>query len=279
MTLAPTSERSARPWWRRTPWVPIAVTLIVLLSAAFPLDAIFDAVTGAHVDEAQLTRSIAYVVVAPVSDVLDTITLLSVPQHIGLVLWAIGLYVVGRVLRRSTSLAREVMGVVVLLAAIVVIYAAAAVMPRPMAQLTTTDPAVIAIDFHSHTKYSHDGRAGWEPADVREWHRAAGFDVAYVTDHATYTGAQEAVASNPARAADGTVLLPGLEAYYHGEHVNVLGAGQRFVGLTTTNLQDVDTSALALASMITGTEPVLIETFPGKLSQVIAARGKSTAGV
>lgn len=252
------------------PWVPIALTLVIALSAAFPTDAIVDAPTGLHVDEAQLARSIGYIALAPLSNVLDTITLLAVPQHIALVLWALGLVALWQ---------RKVLRVVACLVLLVLVYAAAAVLPRPMAQLSLNSPDILAIDFHTHTRYSHDGRSRWEPAKVREWHRAAGYDVAYVTDHATYVGAQEAVASNPANGADGTVLLPGIEAYYHGEHVNLLGAGQRFVGLTTADLVDIDSGALALASLISGSEPVLVETFPGRLSQAIPARGKGTAGV
>jgi hypothetical protein len=71
------------------------------------------------------------------------------------------------------------------------------IMPRPMAGLeATTD--IIVVDFHAHTKFSHDGRPDWKPEDVRAWHRAAGFDVAYVTDHRTFEGARDAWANNPA---------------------------------------------------------------------------------
>ena len=101
----------------------------------------------------------------------------------------------------------------VFLAALFVVYAAVALLPRPMAQLVTTDETVLVIDFHSHTKYSHDGRSGWTEDDVRDWHRGAGYNVAYITDHATYEGAERGVAANPGLAGEGTVLLQGLEAY------------------------------------------------------------------
>ena len=127
---------------------------------------------------------------------------------------------------------REVRVVWVLLAAIAgavfVTYAAGAMLPRPMAQLVTSDPNILLADFHSHTKYSHDGRSGWTEDDVREWHRAAGFDVAYITDHATFEGAERGVASNAGQAGQGTMLLQGLEAFYRGEHVNIPNAGRRY---------------------------------------------------
>jgi hypothetical protein len=179
----------------------------------------------------------------------------------------------------GTSALREVVSAVLFVVAVVVVYAAAAVLPRPMAQLQTTDLTVMPIDFHAHTSYSHDGRSGWSPSDVRAWHAAAGFGAAYITDHRTLEGAREAIASNASQAGQGVLLLQGLEAGYHGEHVNVLGAGNHFAGITTADLRDVDDQALALASLIPNGEPVLVETLPGDLSQMIAAAGPSTAGV
>jgi hypothetical protein len=140
-----------------------------------------------------------------------------------------------------------------------------------MASLTLSDDTVLAIDMHSHTKYSHDGRLGWSEDDVREWHRAAGYDVAYITDHATFEGAERGIAANPRLAGEGTMILQGLEAFYKGEHVNVLGAGRRYQGLTTADLKTIDREALGLASLLQATSPVLIETIPGKLDRVPAA--------
>jgi hypothetical protein len=148
-----------------------------------------------------------------------------------------------------------------------------------MAQLEVTDETVLAVDFHSHTKYSHDGRPGWTEDDVRDWHRGAGFDVDYVTDHATFEGAERGIASNPAQAGEGTMILQGIEAVYRGEHVNILSAGRRYRGLLTPDLKDVDEQALALASLIPATVPVLIETIPGNLDRVPAARAASGPGV
>lgn len=50
-----------------------------------------------------------------------------------------------------------------------------------MARLVLVDPATFVVtDFHSHTNASWDARAGCSPAANRAWHRAAGFDAAYV---------------------------------------------------------------------------------------------------
>jgi len=249
---------------------PIIISLLVFLSAAFAVDPVRDAANLAGVGEARLDFTAGYLSIAPFSSVLDTLTLLTVGQHIAVALWVILLFALYRVARARThdvSLLREIAAAGGLLVGIVVVYAVMALVPRPMAQLTTSDATVIAVDFHAHTKYSHDGRRGWDEEDVRNWHRASGYDVAYVTDHATFEGAERGVAGNSGQAGEATILLQGLEAIDRGEHVNILSAGRRYRGITTPDLKDVDDQALALADLIPGTSPVLIETIPGNLSK------------
>jgi hypothetical protein len=155
-----------------------------------------------------------------------------------------------------------------MLLGIFVVYAAATLLPRPMAQVTVSDSEVMIVDFHAHTKYSHDGRFDWDEDDVRSWYRGAGFNAAYVTDHRTYEGAERAIASNAGQAGENVVLLQGIEAFYKGEHVNVLSAGRRFRGILNDSLKDVDAEALRMASIIPAATPTLIETIPGKLDAV-----------
>jgi len=238
----------------------------------FAVDPIRDAGSLAGVGEARLDVSPAYMSIAPISSILDTLTLLTVGQHIALLLWVIGVFVVWRVARargRRTTLAKEGFAVIALLLAIFLTYAAGAMAARPMAQLAVSDESVIAIDFHAHTKYSHDGRAGWTDDDVRRWQRGAGFNAAYITDHRTFEGAERGIASNPGVAGEGTILLQGVEAGYNGEHVNVLSAGRRYKGVLTADLRDIDEQSLMLAAMFPATTPLLIETIPGNLSKVL----------
>jgi predicted metal-dependent phosphoesterase TrpH len=165
------------------------------------------------------------------------------------------------------------------LVALLGVYAAAVLLPRPMAALDLGNPDILPIDFHSHTKYSHDGRPDWTSEDNRAWHRDAGFGVAYVTDHRTFDGAREAWANNPPLAAEGVILLPGIEVVWKGEHVTVLDADRMVRGLLDPMQRDVDEVALRMASSVRGVEPVLVETIPGDLSKMIPATGPGTAGV
>lgn len=268
-------------------WAPLVIILLVLISAPFAIAPVRDAVTLGPLPEATLRRPLGYVLMAPVSDVLDLLTLLSARQHIALLLTLLIGYAIwfawrGRVMpvtvapgRRAVRVAARI-GLAVL--AVLGVYAIGVVLPRPMATLDTA-AEVISVDFHSHTKYSHDGRPDWDPETVRDWHRDAGYTAAYITDHRTFEGARDAWANNPTFAGQGTTLLPGIEVVWKGEHVNVLDADRKYRGILTETLRDIDEPSLVLASAIPGNEPVIIGTFPGDITKMIPAAGPGTAGI
>ncbi|MEO8192412.1 MAG: hypothetical protein ABI681_01090 [Gemmatimonadales bacterium] len=161
----------------------------------------------------------AYVAVSPISRTLDALTLLSGPQSIAVFISATLILVLWMLLRSGPRRVRTSMrwlralGVLVIITGI--LEAAAAFAPRPMARLRVSDPEAVRVDFHSHTGASHDVRRSFTAEDNREWHRAGGFDVAFVSDHVRFTGAAAGRAHNPARAGDGTSLLPAVEGRYH----------------------------------------------------------------
>jgi hypothetical protein len=198
---------------RRYP-IAVALILVVLFSAINPLPSLVDAVTGAATaPEADLVRPLSYIVVAPLSDVLDGLTFLSLERACAFVaVWAAALALwgalrPGNIARRIT---RAVAGPIVLLAVI----AATVVLPRPVPRFVTADSAVTVIDYHAHTEASHDGRHGWTPADLAGWHAAQGFGASYVTDHnRVFDGLVE----------DPIVLLPGAEWSVYRQHVLALG--------------------------------------------------------
>jgi len=268
-------------------WIPIIVTLLVLISAPFAIAPVRDAATLGPIAEAALRRPLGYVLMAPVSDVLDLLTLLSLRQHIALLVTLLIGYAAwfawrGRVTpvtaapgRRAARTAARI-GLAVL--AVLGTYAVGVLLPRPMAALDSAAD-VISVDFHSHTKYSHDGRPDWTPETVRDWHRDAGFTAAYISDHRTFEGARDAWANNPEFVGQGTVLLPAIEVVWKGEHVIVLDADRKYRGILTETLRDIDERSVVLASAIPGNEPVIIETFPGDITRMIPASGPGTAGV
>jgi len=290
--LEPLPGAPPAPIYRRVPWVAVAITLVVLITAAFAAPPIRDAVSLGTVTEAHFDLSAGYIAIAPLSNILDTLTLLGARQHIAVLVSLAVLYATLRVWRvrrakaadttlpTASRLVREIGYAALFLGAIIVVYAAAMLLPRPMAAIVS-DPSdvIIVVDFHAHTRYSHDGRPGWEPADVRAWHRAAGFDAVYISDHRTVQGAELGIADNPREAGQGEMILQALEAGWRAEHVNILGANRFYKGLTGADLRDVDEQSLGLASLLPKREPLVIETLPGHLDKIVSAKGPQTAGV
>jgi hypothetical protein len=277
-----TPKTTHRSRWRDIPWTAVLLTLLVGVTALVPVDPIRDAATLGVMPDARLERSLAYAILGPVSSMFDAMTLFSVQQIIGFTIWAIVLYVAWRIVfRRPVGAVREAVYGVAAFASLLAIYALAVLMPRPMAKLVKTRSDIIAVDFHAHTQYSHDGRPGWSAKDVQDWHTASGYDIAYITDHRTMEGALEGTRLDSGMVGQETktTILPGLEAFFHGEHVNILNAGARYRGLTTPDLVSINDTSLAYASIIPGVEPVLIETIPGNLDMIIPHTGNSSAGV
>ena len=275
---------------QRVRFVPLVLgvtSLLVVLAAIFSRDPISDGATLAHVPEARLVYPVGYMLMAPLSTVLDVLTLLSARQHIALLVtilvcygaWWLhtGRFALLHIAPRRRWL-REAARAGIGFTALVMLYAAAVLLPRPMAQLERS-PDILAIDFHAHTMYSHDGRPRWTPEDVRRWHSDAGFDVAYISDHRTFEGARDGWTNNPQRSGDKTVLIPAIEVGWRGEHVNVLDADRMYKGLLTESLRDIDEKALQLSSALATNEPVLIETLPGNPRNIIAANGPGTEGI
>lgn len=262
------------------PWTSAAITLAVILSSGYTVQPVRDAVTGGDVVEAFLSRPFGYVAIAPLSNVLDTLTLLSVRQHVALLLGVLALFAVWRVLRAfllGSGWRGHLVATAVLIVSILATYAAAALLPRPMAALEADNANIVRVDFHSHTDASPDGRQTVE--QNRAWHRGAGFNVAYITDHGSVAGAEKGIAANPRVAGEGVMLLQAIEVTWTGEHVTMLGAERSFAGLLTQNKRDIDADALRLGSMFPGREPVIVWNHPHDLKRLPMASGPGTPGV
>lgn len=132
-----------------------------------------------------------------------------------------------------------------------------------MAALTLRDPDLIAVDFHSHTSASHDGRSDFDAERNREWHESSGFNAAYITDHSTFAGALSAAEHNPSVAGAGTTLLPGVELRDGAEHPLLLGVDPRRMKITSPNWQEAAVKADGGPA-----PPILILTMPGDLARI-----------
>jgi predicted metal-dependent phosphoesterase TrpH len=261
-------------WLRGFIW-PLAITGVVLASALLGPTALSEPVAGAAPGGAYLEVSWAYLLLAPLFGVLDTLSLLTLDQHYAVLATLIGAFVLWRAARRRTRRGwRARIGIeagvaTACLLGLVAFYGYGIVGPRPMAGLAVRDSTAIVVDFHSHTAHSHDGRAGFGAEDNREWHASAGFDAVYVADHRTYQGYAEGAARNPGRAGDGTVLLPALEIKFANRYASVLGEAWRYRSAMDGNHLIAD--SLYRATARGAPRPTLVLTIPGRIDSIPAA--------
>lgn len=173
-----------------------------------------------------------YVLFAPLFSLWDGVSMLSMTRLRGFltgvgvlyVLWRVGRTLWQRILwsdapPRRTSGRRELALFALSLAGLAVFILGGLLWHRPMAALAGAGPGDVVFDVHSHTNVSHDVRGtlmrGFDTeADLR-WHRRAGFDAVFVTDHNTVEGLGPHTGP-PA-------LCPGIEVSAWRAHVLLLG--------------------------------------------------------
>ena len=247
---------------------PLLITLAVSVTAAFSLSPLVDIARPRAAVPAVLSTPFWYVLVAPISNILDALTLLTPSQY-----WATfalcTIVFFGATALKITNGGRGfrfvgfLRSVFLFVGGTVALVGVMLLAPRPMASLSLADPDLVAVDFHSHTSASHDGRAGFDSERNREWHRSAGFDVAYITDHRTFDGALAGEVNNPLTAGQGTMLLPGVELHDVGEHPILIGVDPRRMKITSPDWQGATVEADGGP-----VPPILILSMPGNLARV-----------
>lgn len=262
------------------------VTLLVCVGAIWrdsPVRVIENGALGASAGSA-LHLPAAYTILSPLCEAYDALTLLTLPQHAALLGWLLATFAAIRA-ARWVRRGREAIDIrsawrragreMFLFAAVVmgfaIVYVAGAIVPRPMAGLVLDDRDELAVDVHSHTSESHDGRPGFDAEANRRWHSAAGFAGAYITDHRKYEGAIAGARGNPPTAGDGTVLLPGIELAAPHSHVTILGARPE---MRLDDNGQVDSARVAAAQGV-----VIVLTVPVGLSGVPRTLGLNAVEV
>lgn len=262
--------------------VPLVITALVVAGAVAGGGALADPVTGDAVSGAGLDVGWLYAALAPVTNVMDTLSLLTLGQHYAVLTSLMLVYMAWRIVRprspvgRWRRLAIEAGTAFLALACLLAFYGYGMVGPRPMAALVVDDPAVLVVDMHSHTGESHDVRDSFTADSNREWHDAGGFHAAYVSDHRTWRGAVDGVEGNPARAGGGVVLLPAIELKYETYYASILGDAWRYRHAMKGN-------DLVPAPLYRGRaerpEPTLVLTLPESLDDVPAQTADSVGFV
>ncbi len=173
-----------------------------------------------------------YLAFAPLFSLWDGVSMLSQSRLRGFLWGLLVLYALWRCGRAlwwrlawsdspppRAPLRREVGLFLGTLAALAAFVAGGLLWHRPMAGLAGAGPATIVFDVHSHTNVSHDVRAtlmrGFDTQANQRWHRRAGFDAFFVTDHNTVEGLH--------RLSGVPVPCPGIEISAWRAHVLLLG--------------------------------------------------------
>lgn len=266
--VADPPSRDRRDWRARAGYAAAACA-VVLAAAASPASALVDGVSGAAAAGARLSFPGSYVALAPFSDLLDTLSLFTVPQHAAFVATAVLAYALVRLRgarARRATVARELGRAGMMALVLIALYAALALLPRPMARLVLSRADDVAFDVHAHTDASHDGRRGFTPEHVRAWHREAGFAAVYVTDHRSFAGAAAGVRANPSRAGQGTSLFTGIEVVSARRHINVLGAA--LADSARFRHGTLDPDSLLAFRPADGGPPVFVLTIPGMVEGI-----------
>ncbi|MEO6444792.1 MAG: hypothetical protein ABIZ91_15140 [Gemmatimonadaceae bacterium] len=287
--FARTSQTTVAPRTHPSTLVAGVLTMLVLAGGGVRVSPLIRRGVALPGDGFALQQSVDYVLLSPVARWLDELSLLTVSQHVA-VLVSVGICglawaLVGAWQRRRSGKS-GVANVVLrrsalVIGALVSLYVVGVLVPRPMVALRASNASDVLVDFHSHTASSHDGRWNFDAAANREWHSRAGFDAAYVTDHQTMRAWQQladrgqladrtqavreaSILGGRSNAAS-TILLPGIESVSGGAHVSLLGVG-RVHRTLFAHARSVD--AVALQRALPADRPLVVLTLPFDVDRV-----------
>jgi hypothetical protein len=207
--------------------LPLGLTLLLLGARLTAVPALSDPVSGAAPASLHLATPPGYLVLAPLFTLWDGASMLSMSRLRGLLVGLALLYLLWRSWRgwrgrHGFSPVGELRTLAISLVLLLAFLITGAVWHRPMLALVGAEPDELVVDFHSHTNVSHDVRNTWmrgfDTEANRRWHRRAGFDAVFITDHNTVAGL-EARHRTPSQPA----ICPGIEVSAWRSHIVLLG--------------------------------------------------------
>jgi hypothetical protein len=235
LTIFPTIPtpilRSQRPA-RAGLFLPLGLTAGLLAARAWPAPPLTDPLHQALPPGLHLAYPVLYVLLAPLFTLWDGVSMLSMSRLQGFVIGLVPLYIAWRGGRAlwwmlvwsdqpplRAPIRRELALIAASLAGLTLFVGVGLLWHRPMAALADVPAGTVVFDVHSHTNVSHDVRGtlmrGYDTEANLRWHRRAGFDAVFVTDHNTVAGLRPH-AGAPARC-------PGIEVSAWRAHVVLLG--------------------------------------------------------
>ncbi len=205
--------------------IPLALTAALLAARVVAAPPLTDPVGGLLPGGLHLQAPPLYLVLGPLFSLWDGASMLSMTRLHGFLLGTGLLYLLWRLARPALRRNRPVrplreLGVFgASLAGFALFLTLGILWHRPMLALAGVGPDRAVVDFHSHTNVSHDVRgtlmSGFDVPANLAWHRRAGFDAVFITDHNTIA---------PAAPAAGLPLrCPGIEVSAWRAHIVLLG--------------------------------------------------------
>ncbi|MGH7533163.1 MAG: PHP domain-containing protein, partial [Gemmatimonadales bacterium] len=216
---------------RRPLIVATGLTAGMLLARAFGAPALADPTGAALPPSLHLHFPLLNILLAPLFDAWDGVSMLGMRQLVAFFIWSAVAIVAWRVGARAASSKR--LSVRSLLAEFAIVLGGVLalllfglvglVWHRPMVSLAGAPAGQLVVDLHSHTNVSHDVQGtlmrGFDAEAARRWHRRAGFEVFFVTDHNRIDG----IPANGGPAGASPTLCPGEEVSAADQHVVLLG--------------------------------------------------------
>jgi hypothetical protein len=216
---------------------PALLIVAVLGARLAAVPALTDPVLGALSPSIHLSVPPIYLLLAPVFTVWDGISMLSMSRLRGFLQALAGFYFLWRLgrwwLHRSfghpsvTTWFNELRVLLLATVSFLLFVVAGALWHRPMLSLSGAPSGLKVVDFHSHTNISHDVRGtlmrGFDAEANRRWHRRAGFDAVFLTDHNVVSHESRVASRKPGEAAGVTAVCPGIEVSAWHAHIVLLG--------------------------------------------------------
>ena len=220
---------------KRLPLLPILLTLGLLAARVLRAAPLSDPTGNPLPADVHLTFPALHLVLAPLFDLWDSVSMLSMSRLTGFVAGLVLFYLAWRILdavqRRNQDpdagppigLIRETTSLMLAIIVFVAFVAGGMLWHRPMVSLRGAPPDVMVADFHAHTNASHDVKGTlmnrFDAEANRRWHARAGFDAAFITDHNTVEGFPLEW-----RRPGSSLLCPGIEVSAWRAHIVLLGA-------------------------------------------------------
>jgi hypothetical protein len=203
--------------------IPLALTAILLAARVLAAPALSDPMGAPVPAGVHLEAPALYLILGPLFSVWDGASMLSMTRLHGFLLGTALLYLLWRLTglarRRPVRVVREAGLLGAGLLGFALFLAAGILWHRPMLALAGAGPDRAVVDFHSHTSVSHDVRgtlmSGFDVRANLAWHRRAGFDAVFVTDHNTI--------APPIPIGQPPFRCPGIEVSAWRAHIVLLG--------------------------------------------------------